>query len=287
MNDVLGLRARLAAIPTVVYGALTEEKALRIWLADYASVSLSDKQFEFWGPSIPQGGSGQQNLLATIPDRLLRFNWTLDGKPTTVEIELNSDGDDHTILNLRQDGLPSLEELMAPTGRRDGLHSMHTFWGLALANLAEYVEVRPLTPKADFRPGRMNEIRVRIEIGASPNAVFTSLIDPEQIKLWFGWEVEIDPRTGGRTTFGVEGDIVDFDHDRRIVCSDPEGSTVGWELEGSEGKTLLTFFQTGYTDDEWDNAAQHEAGWLGSLAELKRLHELGGNWTPLISELPT
>ncbi len=58
-----------------------------------------------------------------------------------------------------------------PRGRRDGLHSMHTFWGgLALANLAEHVEGRPLTPRADFRPERASEIRVRMEIDAPPRA---------------------------------------------------------------------------------------------------------------------
>lgn len=58
------------------------------------------------------------------------------------------------------------------------------------------------------------------------------------------------------------------------------------ELEGSDGKTFLAFVQSGYVDDELDTAAQHEAGWLASLAELKRMHELGDDWTPLTTELP-
>ncbi|MQA86904.1 MAG: hypothetical protein GEV03_20310 [Streptosporangiales bacterium] len=44
--------------------------------------------------------------------------------------------------------------------------------------------------------------------------------------------------------------------------------------------------ESGFADDELDNAAQHEAGWLGGVAELKRMHELGPNWRPLTSELP-
>lgn len=286
MSDELTLQARLACAPAAVYHALTDTAAIRIWLAEHAEVCLREQRYEFWGRSTPQGERGRQTLLTTVPDRLLRFSWTLDGTTTTVHVELTADGDDHTTLLLRQDQLPTLQELMAPSGRRDGLHAMHTFWGLALANLAEYVEGRPLTPKADFSPGRAGEIRVRLEIDASPEAVFASLVDPKQVERWFGWQVEIEPRLGGKVTLGAEGKIFEFEPGKRLAYSDPEGSIVRWELEDSDGKTFLTFVQSGYADDEWDNAAQHEAGWLGSLAELKRMHELGDAWTPLTSELP-
>ena len=73
-----------------------------------------------------------------------------------------------------------------------------------------------------------------------------------------------------RTVTGSRG-AGRYDHAAiSFAYADADGSIVRWELEGSEGKTFLTFVQSGYTDDEWDNAAQHEAGWLGSLAELKR-----------------
>ncbi|MEZ5085044.1 MAG: SRPBCC domain-containing protein [Tessaracoccus sp.] len=285
MSDTLSLQARIAATPSKVFHALTDETAVTTWLAEHAAISLPEQHYGFWGDTTPQGDQTHQTLLSAEPDRLLRFSWTLDGTPTTVEIELQPDGS-QTVLRLRQDGLPTLDELMAPTGRRDGLHSMHTFWGLALANLAEYTEGRPLTPKADFRPKRAPEIRVRMEIDATPHEVFESLIDPTQIARWFGWEVEIQPRLGGAVTLGAEGKIFEFEPDKTLAYSDDEGSITRWELEGTGGKTFLTFVQSGYTDDEWDNAAQHEAGWLGSLAELKRMHELGNTWTPLTTELP-
>ncbi|SJM49036.1 hypothetical protein FM112_00840 [Gulosibacter sp. 10] len=220
------------------------------------------------------------------PGRLLRFEWTLDDRATVVEIELAGDGRD-TVLSLRQDGMPTLEELMNPPGRRDGLHSMHTFWGLALASLAEHVEGRQLTPRADFRPERAPEIRVRMEIGAPPEAVFASLTDSALASRWFGWEVEVEPRLGGAVTLGAEGKIFEFEPGKGFAYEDGEGSITRWELEGSDGRTFLTFVQSGYTEDEWDSAAQHEAGWLGSLADLKRMHELGDAWTPLTTELPS
>lgn len=285
MSDMLRLQARIAAAPREVFHALTDGAAMSTWLAEHADVSLPEQRYGFWGRSIPQGDRANQVLLSADADRSLRFAWTLDGAPTTVAIDLQA-GDGGTILRLQQDGLPTFEELMAPRGRRDGLHSMHTFWGLALANLAEHVEGRPLTPRADFRPERASEIRVRIEIDASPREVFASLTDPRKIERWFGWEVEVDARPGGIVALGVEGRVVEIEPDRTLVYSDAEGSTARWDLGGADGRTVLTFVQTGYPDDEPDSVAQHEAGWLGSLAELKRMHELGDSWTPLISEPP-
>lgn len=164
---------------------------------------------------------------------------------------------------------------------------MHTFWGLALANLAEFVNDRPLTPEVDFRPGRDAEIRISVEISAPPSAVFDSLTDPEKLKDWFGWEVDIDPRVGGTTTFGSEGRIVEFAPNQAFAYIDEFGATTRWQLEASDKITKLMLIQSGYSEDEWDSVAQHEACWLGNLAELKRMHELGDAWTPLTTELPS
>ena len=286
MTDVLHLQANINAPAAKVYEALTTSSTLHTWLAEHAEVSLTDGRFEFWGPTTPQGFNPNQRLLEALPNHLLRFEWTLDSKPTTVEFTI-AENQETCLVSLKQDGLPTLEELMSPKGRRDGLHSMHTFWGLALANLAEFVEDRPLTPKVDFRPERDADIRIHVEISAAPSAVFDTLTDPGKIKDWFGWEVDIDPRVGGATTFGSEGRIVEFVPNQVFAYIDEFGATTRWQLKGSDKTTKLVLIQRGYTDDEWDSAAQHEAGWLGSLAELKRMHELGDVWTPLTTELPS
>ncbi|MFC5751502.1 SRPBCC domain-containing protein [Actinomadura rugatobispora] len=285
-SDELSIEARLGAPPPRVYHALTDPGALRSWLAEHAASAPERREYAFWGRHTPQGEIGRQTLVAAEEDRRLVFAWTLDDQRTTVELRLEPYGADGTTLRFRQDKMPTLEELMAPPGRRDGRHSMHTFWGLAVANLAEYVEGRPLTPKADFGPARPREIRAEVVIGASPEEVFASLVDPARIRRWFGWEAEVEPRVGGRMTLGLEGEISAFEPGKQLVYGDGEGTVVNWELAGSEGRTFLTFVQSGYSEDELDSAAQHEAGWLGGIAELKRMHELGDAWTPLITELP-
>jgi uncharacterized protein YndB with AHSA1/START domain len=284
MSETLVLAARLAASPTEVYRALTDPCALRTWLAEHAEVDLPAGRYQFWGRHTPQGATARQRLLAAEPDRLLSFTWTLDGRQTTTELRLQPEVAQATMLELRQDGMPTMQELMAPKGRRDGLHSLHTFWPLALANLAEHLEGRPLTSRADFSPDRPREIRIALAIGAPPDQVFASLIDPTQVERWFGWKPEIEPHVGGRITLGVDGKIFELHPGKRLAYADDQGAIVRWELAGDGGKTRLTFVQSGFRDDELDNAAQHEAGWLAGLAELRRLHELGDAWTPLAVE---
>lgn len=284
----LAIGVRIAAPREAVYHALVDAEALRCWLAEHASVSLRDNVFQFWGRYTPRGARARQRLLAAEPGRTLRFAWTLDGTDSVVDVTLEPDGADGTVLRLSQTGVPTLDEMMAPTGRRDGLHSMHTFWGAALANLAAYAEGREPMPKCDFGVDRANEIRISLTIGASPEQVFESLVEPRRIAVWFGWEAEVQPWVGGRMTLGAQGEIFEFEPGRTLAYSDLEGTVVRWELQGSEGRTQLTFVQSGFGADELDSAAQHEAGWLGGLAELKRMHELGAAYRPLTvdSELP-
>lgn len=286
MSDVLSIEALLDAQRAIVYRALTSPAAMRSWLAEHAEVDLRTNTYAFWGRHTPQGDRRRQQLLAYERDSALSFSWSLDDRPTTVRLCLSAGVDGRTALRLHQDGQPSMDELMAPSGRRDGLHSMHTFWPLALANLAEYVEERPQTPKADFSRTRSNEIRAEFDINAPRGQVFASLLDPVQIERWFGWKAEVEPRIGGTITVGVDGKIFELDPDRRLVYADAEGAIVHWELADSDGQTHLTFVQSGYSTDEWDNTAQHEAGWFAALAELTRMHELGAAWTPLTRELP-
>lgn len=290
MATPLTIRARIAAPVAAVYRALTDESALRIWLTEHAEVSLAEGRFAFWGRHTPQGETGRQRLLASEPERLLRFAWVLDGVETTAELALDADGPDATILTLTQRGVPTLDAMMAETGQRDGLHTMHGFWGLAIANLAEYVEGRDLTPKANFSARQGGEVRITVPVAAPPDKVFASLLDPEQIDRWFGGSAEVEPRIGGRISFFGEepaGTLIELVPGRTIALladsTDPR-SLVRWELTAAEGETILTLIDSSHTGDTTGSAAQHEVGWLGALAELRRIHQLGPAWQPLTLE---
>ena len=86
----------------------------------------------------------------------------------------------------------SFAEVLAGTAGARG--ALQTFWSLAIANLADYLAGRELTPKCDFTS---NELRASVVIDAAPEQVFDSMTQPEQFCRWFGVNVGIEPYAGG------------------------------------------------------------------------------------------
>jgi uncharacterized protein YndB with AHSA1/START domain len=157
-----------------------------------------------------------------------------------------------------------------------------------------------------------------------PAAVFRALTDPAALRAWLAEDADIglddgashsgaaaclracaggtgssprnrigSSRSHGRSTASrrpsgssVDGEITKFEPGEVLVYGDSEGAVVRWELAATAGGTHLTFMQSGFGPDELDSAAQHEAGWLGGLADLRRMHELGAGWTPVSTDLP-
>ena len=153
--------------------------------------------------------------------------------------------------------------------------ALQTFWSLAIANLADYLAGRALTPKCDFTSA---DLHAEVVIDAAPEAVFDSMTQPEQFRRWFGANVDIEPYVGGRFAMGgFELDpggikFVEFEPGRKATLRFADGLTASWELEGSDGKTRLTLVQSGF--DPTNPPYPGWAGWLAGVAELRRYHEL-------------
>ncbi|HEY6492157.1 MAG TPA: SRPBCC family protein [Trebonia sp.] len=96
--------------------------------------------------------------------------------------------------------------------------ALQTFWSLSIANLADYLAGRELTPKCDFTS---NELRASVVIDAAPEQVFDSMTQPEQFRRWFGANVGIEPRVGGR--FAMGGFELDPAGQVRRVRAGPKG----------------------------------------------------------------
>lgn len=278
MTEPMKLRVRAKAPLKKVHQALTDPAALRVWLAEEAEVDLPGR-YEFWGRYTP-GGDRQRLLHAD--DRSLRFVWPLDGIDTTVEIGLAQDGPESTQLTLVQSDMPSFADIMAGVGSRSLLS---TFWALALANLVDHVEGRPLTPKCNLTSPVMRE---DVLIDATPAAIYRSLLDEDAFARWFGAKVGIEPFVGGRWAMGgfeFEGEpakIIELVPDHKMAVEFPDGQVATWELADSDGKTRLTFVQSGFAEqnppyDSW-------MGWLSGIAELRRFHELA-DWRPIWLEV--
>jgi len=268
-ND-LRLKAVMPAAPEAVYAALTDAAALRVWLAEHAEVALPDR-YEFWGRYTPDGAEPHQRLLHT-DERTLRFTWTVDSVDTTVEFELAAD-EGGTLLTLSQSDLPSFAEVLSDTAGPRG--ELQTFWTLAIANLSDHLSGRELTPRCDYTSP---DLRAAVVIAAAPAAVFDSLTQPEQYRKWSGANVDIEPYVGGRFAMGgFELDpggarFVEFEPGRKATLRFADGFTASWELEGSGGRTRLTFVQSGFDVDNPPYPGW--AGWLAGVAELRRYHEL-------------
>ena len=271
MTEVdLRLRAVVPAPLKVTYEALTDPAALRVWLAEHADVDLPHT-YEFWGRFTPDGAEPRQRVLH-VDERTIRLAWTLDGVETTTQFELAED-EDGTLVTLSQSDLPSFEEVLADTAGARG--ALQTFWTLAIANLADYLDGRELTPKCDFTS---SELRASMVIDAPPEQVFDSMIQPEQFRRWSGANVDIEPHVGGRFAMGgFELDpggaqFVEFEPGHKATLRFADGFTSSWELDESEGKTRLTTVQSGF--DPTNPPYAGWAGWLSGLAGLRRYHEL-------------
>jgi uncharacterized protein YndB with AHSA1/START domain len=275
-------RVRLAAPIHAVRHALTDAASLRVWLAEHAEVDLP-RTYAFWGRFTPEGEAPHQRPLH-VDDHTLRFNWLLDGEDTTVDIELQQEGPDSTILTLSQTHF-DMQEAMAETTVRGVLY---TFWALSLANLADYLEGREVTARCDFTSA---EMRAQFLIDASQESVYDSLIDSDKLTRWFGFPIGIEPWVGGRFAMGGLDSAAPGVFVARIVALEPgrtmsvdwgDNGIATWELENSNGKTRLTIVQSGFTTPR-----PPYAGWMGALsgyAALRRIHEQN-DWQPMWLEV--
>lgn len=287
MSNPFTSRVRVAAPLATVRHALTDPDTLRTWLAEYAEVDLPHR-YAFWGRHTPEGDAPHQRLLY-VDDRTLRFNWLLGGEETTVELRLEEgeaeeeeEGARSTILTLSQTHF-NFEDAISGNNIRGVLQ---TFWALALANLVDFLEGRPMTARPDFTSA---EMRTQVVIDASPDAVYDSLVDAEKASEWFGYPIGIEPYVGGRFAMGgleagYAAKIVELEPGRKMSVDWGATGVTTWELEDSGGKTRLTFVQSGF-----DTRRPPYAAWLGSvagLASLRRFHELD-KWQMWVSaDLP-
>jgi uncharacterized protein YndB with AHSA1/START domain len=274
MTEPTTLRIRLDAPVDDVWHALTDTDRLREWLAEHARVHLPDT-YEFWGRYTPDGAEPGQRLLSA-DGTTLRFAWRLGGTDTEVAIHLESETPTSTVLTLTQTNLPGFGDMVAGT---DVLSLVYTFWALALANLADHVAGRPLTGRCDYTS---TDLRADVVIDADRHAVYDSIADPSVFGRWFGVHVDAEPRVGGHWAMGTAGEpaatIVRLDADSAMAIEWPDGMVETWELDGSRGRTRLTYVQSGFTDDHPPYGSW--AGTVAGLAELRRYHEIPG-WRPM------
>jgi uncharacterized protein YndB with AHSA1/START domain len=273
MTDTI-VRVRAMAPAKEVRHALTDRDALRIWFAEHAAVDLPH-QYEFWGRYTPEGDAPHQRLVHA-DDHSLRFSWLLDGVETTTEIRIEEESEASTAISVDQSHFNFQEALDMSTIR--GV--LQVFWSMAMANLVDYLEGREVGPRTDFATA---DLRGEVLIDAPVDAVYTSLTDSDQVSAWFGYRIGIEPFVGGRFAMGgfdnpQPAKVVDLDPGRAMSVDWGNNGVVGWELAESQGRTRLTFVQSGFDSGRPPLSAW--TGWLAGLSQLRRFHELP-DWRPI------
>ncbi|GGM78200.1 hypothetical protein GCM10011609_12530 [Lentzea pudingi] len=269
------VRVRTSADPATAYRALTTADDLRVWLAEHADVDLEHGVYEFWGRYTPDGERGRQKLL-DVTSSSVRFSWLLKGTEYTIELGVE-ERDGQTLIVATQSPYP---EWGAGIEDEGGAGVIHTFWSLTLANLVEHVEGRPVFALCDFSTP---EQRIEVDIAAPPAAIINALTDADVFARYFGARCSIEPHVGGRWAMGSfeeepnPAKIIALDEER-FAIEFPDGMVSSWELKGSEGKTRLTFVQSGF--DVTDPPYGSWMGWLSGFADMRRMLELP-SWRPM------
>jgi len=268
-------------------------EGLKSWFASDAEVILAAGMFNFWGdhtPEEPVQFSGHTRLVRVKAPESLCFGWRLRGVESIVTVDLE-ERDGGTEVTVKHEGLQP---------RAENAGSMHDFWYAALENL----RLRALTgrpqPMPDYRPQVGPEVTLHMEMLGTPEQVFDKIANPEQIDRYFGRGAVVEPRVGGRVSFGWQDGgprtITAFEPARHLAYRWQYGSEreteVSWTLrpqgsadggtpggargDGQGSATVLELRHTG-----WHPSFEGEAyrvGWFSFLAVVKAMVELGDAW---------
>jgi uncharacterized protein YndB with AHSA1/START domain len=279
VTEIIDVEVSLAAAPRQVFQALTQSDELTSWFAEYADISRAEGRYDFWGrltPESPTPEQGHHRLLSWEADQLLVFAWPVRGAETTVTIALEPQGE-ATLLRVVHEGLPA---------RQPGQVSFTDFWELSVENLRGWVERRVVGARCDFATTSYGDVHAEVEITAPPAAVFQALITPEELDRFFATKALVEPRVGGRYSFGWEGGgpvkILELAQDAKLVYSwhyEGEPPTIAtWTLENSGGGTLLVLVHSGFGPQTLTE--DYHCGWLNCINRLKFLVEGGSAWQP-------
>ena len=262
-DRTMRLRVRAPAPLARVWQALTSASQLEVWLAEHAEVDLP-RAYAFWGRYTPDGEVARQRLLSA-DDHTLRFMWTLGGEDTTVEIHVEPDGADASVISVSQ----THYDFQLALAESSSLSVIETFWAFSLGNLVDFLDGREVGYRCDFTS---SDLRAELEINAPRERIYAALVDSDQISAWFGFPIGIEPWVGGRFAMGGLDEplrdqlggtptIVALEPGRKMAVDFGDGGVATWELEDSQGKTRLTFVQSGFSTPRPPYAA-----WLGTLS---------------------
>jgi uncharacterized protein YndB with AHSA1/START domain len=255
---------KLPATAQTVFAALTRADELRIWFTEHAEVEARlDGAYRFWGKhtyGTPARADATQKIVRFVEPVLLAYSWTVHGCPSEVSLALDTDPDNPAgvILN----GRHSFAAAPAVGRAKEMLDDL---WRLNCGNLQAYLKggARALLPDyTDPSP----VVRLSILIDAPRERVFRALLDPDVLNRWIASAAAVEPRVGGRYSYGwsydvngtrVEGGptrILELVENEKLVTDWPDwrgdpgvpAQRITWLLESVGAKTRVTLTHAGF-----------------------------------------
>jgi uncharacterized protein YndB with AHSA1/START domain len=281
----------LPASPSRVFAALTTPQDLRRWFAQDVAVDVRhDGPFTFWGRhtyGTPAAADPRQRITRVERDRVLAFRWPFEGLDSEVLITLSPDNGSDTVGKTTLALEHRFEAMPQGTYTKELVDDL---WRLTLGNLDAHLRGGDGIVLPDYSDPSP-EIRLSIVIDAPPDRVFRALIDPAALNTWIASSAVVDPRVGGRYSYGwkyqhgghdVAGgptEIVDLVPNERLVIDWPDWrgdptkprTRVAWLLEPVGSKTRVTVVH-----GEFPRAvdiSDYPFGWSSFLTRLKSLVE--------------
>jgi len=289
----------LPAAPEAVFAAITEPARLTKWFAEHVAIEpRSGGDYRFWGRhtyGVPRAEQATQRITRLQSASLLAFSWSIDDTRSEVTITLaaapvdaasvgsGNPGHAATQLTLRH------EFAAIPTVAR-AKDLIDDLWRMTLGNLDAYLRGGAGIVLPDFTDPHP-EVRASIYIDAPRTEVFQALIEPEKLNKWLATAASVEPRIGGRYSYGwnypVEGRdvaggptrILEIVPNEKLVTDWPDwrgdatvpNTTVTWLLESVGKGTRVTVIHSGFT--RTTDISDYTPGWAEFLEKLKALVE--------------
>lgn len=280
-------QCKVKAEPSRAFAALINPEQLRRWFAEDVLVEArTGGRYAFWGRytyGVPREPDPEQRISRFIADQLLAYTWTVDGAPSEVQLSLAAD-------EARTGTQLTLEHAFGVAADRDFRNLIDDLWRLTLGNLDAFLrggEGIVLPDYSDPSP----EIRLSILIEAAPERVFRALTEPAALNGWIASAAEVDPRVGGRYSYGWQNkkdgrtvcvgptQILDIVPNRRLVTDWPDWrgdpdrpkTRVAWLLEPVGTATRVTVVHGEFPRTA--DISDYPFGWPKFLGRLRNLIE--------------
>lgn len=273
----------------VVFAALSDPKALRIWFAENCAGEMRA------GETVKIGGRGAYQpgtltIQSVEAPNALTFAWRLHDAASRVEWTLTpEDGKTKFAVRHRFDAAPAIPRA------KDMVEDL---WRLHVTNLQAFLEKGAPEIMLDFADPTP-KVDISIWIDAPRAKVFKALMDPQWLHAWVNNEwVEthktiVEPRVGGAYKYGwkyevagrpVDGGptkILELVENERLVTDwadwrgDPEvpPQRITWALKDENGGTRLTMVHDRFL--RVVDVSDYGGGWRYFLGAIKRVAEKG------------